>query len=483
MIQNGEDHAKLKEVSSSFFLILGEMLANYTHRGILVLFLLTLLFSACTVLDENIIKPTSGFQTVPQIAIISTVTPAAANDVAKKSLSNTPIPDTIQPTITKSVETLTPKPLITITPDIKTLITKGIIGAPLVATLGEKQMALRSQFVLFSNDNKFLVSSYMNTVFLWNVETYKLIYKIEIPNAMSVNQLVFSPDSKFLASKAIGSVSSLNVWDISNGHQIITQALNEGESPNNTGDYQFVFSPDSKFLAAVATNPFKDVNFQSNLYVWNITNGQQIISQGINKTDLLMNSPDPYHLAVNAITFFPNSDRLAVASGNTIRIIDLQSPSTSTTVNLGSNIFASNISFSIDGRFMYVLMDWLKDHGWPSEWRTQYVIQIWDTKSFALHRTIKTEVSPGDEDWGLRGSSYLKYVPAKGTLELISLENDKVIPLPNRMGSENMGWYYLTPDNKFIIYVRYFGFDKPEDQGIEFWNVDNYSGKVNSDTK
>jgi len=136
-------------------------------------------------------------------------------------------------------------------------------------------------------------------------------------------------------------------------------------------------------------------------------------------------------------------------------------------------MYATDISFPSDGRFIYVFMEWFRDNRFTSypRYQTKYALQIWDTNTHFLWRTIEDL----EASWAwpiskrLQGSYLVTGDTTKGTLEMMSLENEKVNQLPYRDG-----WNYITADNKYILFLRYYlEYDKDE-KGIELWTTDSW---------
>jgi WD40 repeat protein len=324
--------------------------------------------------------------------------------------------DTMAPTATIP---LSPTPILaptlTVTPDIVLLKTQGVTDPWIVTILGtEIPPPWHSQSAVFSPDGKLLVSSYSNKITLWEVGSFR-----------KLNELTF---------------------------------LNENYDVD-----RFAFSSDSRFLAAT-TSYYDDA--KTHLFVWNTSNMQQIFKMDLEAAILDQYSEYPLEYSVNAIAFVPNSSRLVAANGNTIQIIDMETSMESVTMQLGQDIYAENISFPGDGRFIYVFMEWLKDHGitaYPPRYETKYVLQIWDTNTQFLWRTLEF-LDPG---WTFSRKLHNSYLvtsdSAKATLAMMSLENEEVRQLPYRGR-----WYTITNDNKYILFSR------SDEEGIEFWTTDSW---------
>src|SRR5215475_12404223 len=114
-----------------------------------------------------------------------------------------------------------------------------------------------------------------------------------------------------------------------------------------------------------------------------------------------------------------------------------------------------------------LFMEWKKDNGitsYPPRYQTKYALQIWDTHTHFLWRTLEFLESGWFGSKKLHGSYLVTKDSAKGTLEMMNLENEEVIQLPYRQG-----WITITDDNKYILFSR------PEEKaGIEFWTTDSW---------
>jgi hypothetical protein len=327
----------------------------------------------------------------------------------------------------KPASTTTLSPTFTTTPDIDALQTQGVNEPRIVATLGTKiPPGWYRQRVMFSPNGKLLVSSYGNKISLWEVGSYRKIMDFVV--------------------------------------------LNEKH-----GVERFAFSSDSLFLAATLTY-YDDP--KSHLFVWDTTTMELAFSTDLDDAILAKDSEYPYHYPATAIAFIPNSTRLVTANGNSIQIINVEDATELITIDLGQDMYASDISFPNDGRFIYVFMEWWKDNGITSypRYQTKFALQIWDTNAHFLWRTLNfPDLNWAEEFKKLHGSYLVTRNPAKGTLEMMSLENEDVEQLPYRQGSAYMeGWDYITTDNRFVLFSRYFGTHNKDEQGIELWTIDSW---------
>jgi hypothetical protein len=345
--------------------------------------------------------------------------------------------DLANPTAITIESTLTPTssptsqptiiPTFTGTPDITALRTQGINEPWIIATLGTKiPPGWYQQRVMFSPNGKFLISSYGNKISLWQVGSYK----------------------------------KLNEFVVLNEHY---------------GVERFAFSSDDRLLTTTLTY-YDDP--KSHLFVWDTASMELKFSMELDMAILEKDLDYPYHYPATAIAFVPNSTRLVTANGNSIQIINVEDTTELVTIDLGQDMYASDISFPNDGRFIYVFMEWWKDNGFRlyPRYQTKYVVQIWDTKEHFLWRTLNfPDINWAEEFKGLHGSYLVTRNPAKGTLEMMSLENEEIEQLPYRQGQARFdGWEYITNDNRYILFSRYFGTYDKQEQGIEFWTTDSW---------
>ena len=362
----------------------------------------SLLFVSCA--------PINTTENIPTIVAVQETSPVA--------IVSEPV-TTIIPSLTSQPTLI---PTLTKTPDLVALKTQGVNEPWITATLDTKfSPPWYSQRVIFSPNNKFLVSSYGNKISLWDVGTYKKLNEFVVLNEhYGVERFAFSSNDRFLALTAY-------YWDDSNSH----------------------------------------------LFVWDTTLMAQIFSMELEPAILVNNAKYSDHYPATTLAFVPNSTRLVTANGNSVQIIDLEKNNETMIINLGNEMYASDISFPNDGRFIYVFMKWLKDNRFSSypRYQTKYSLQIWDTNSHFLWRTI--EYLGSGWAWPISKELHDSYLvtkdASKGTFEMMNLENNKVNQLPYRDG-----WDYITADNNYILFFRYHLVQDKDEKGIEFWTTDSW---------
>jgi len=128
-----------------------------------------------------------------------------------------------------------------------------------------------------------------------------------------VNNVVFSPDEKYVATASWDSTS--RVWNASTGKQIFV--LNHGNRVNNV-----VFSPDGKYIATASND--------KTACVWDAYTGKQI---------LVLNHYD----WVNNVVFSPDGKYVATASADNIARLWICS-NTDDLINEASNRFTQNLT-------------------------------------------------------------------------------------------------------------------------------------------
>jgi RNA polymerase sigma factor (sigma-70 family) len=121
--------------------------------------------------------------------------------------------------------------------------------------------------VAYSPDGKMLAYATGPSIVLRDAKTTKEIRRINGP--LNITGLVFAPDSKALAAKAIDQF--IRVWDTETGKE--THVLGEGFKGDTSRWMQpslfknFAFSPDSKFIVASA---------ESSLRMWDLTTAKEV---------------------------------------------------------------------------------------------------------------------------------------------------------------------------------------------------------------
>lgn len=365
-----------------------------------------------------------SFLIILMIVLCSSCAPKTANPVTPTILTSPS--DTaivmVQPTTTL-VSSETPEPTATATPDITVLRTQKVSDPWIVTTLGTKiPPPWYRQRVMFSPDNRFLASSYNNKISLWAVPSFQKLSEADfLTEQYSVDRIAFSSDGEFLAASA-------EYYD----------------------------------------------DEQTHLFVWNTASMDLQFSTPLEQATL-NHDPDtsPYQFPVTAVGFIPNSHRLVTGNGNSLQIIDMEDTGNSITMDLGHDMYASDIAFPADGRFIYVFMEWWKDNGitaFPPRLQTKYVAQIWDTNNHFLWRTLNfPQLGWSDETKSLEGPYLATSNSIKGTFEIMSLENEEVTKLPYRQG-----WSYMTADRRFVLFSRYFGISPESDRGMELWTTDSW---------
>ena len=349
--------------------------------------------------------------------LFSACTPLYTNTEIPESTAppQTVVPSTTVNATATIVPSSTPEPTATATPDIVALQTQGIRDPWIVTTLGtEIPSPGYWHSALFSPDGRFFVACYNNKISLWEVGSYK-------------------------------KLSELSFQD------------------GNYGVERLAFSSDGRFVAAT-TSCYGDE--KTHLFVWETGNMKQIFESDLEIAVLDQFSEYPIHYYTNAIAFVPNSARLVAANGNTIQIIDMEDTSQTVTIKLGQDVYAEEISFPGDGRFIYVFMAWWQDHGFVSypRYETKYVLQIWDTNAHFLWKKFEFLESGWSDSKELHGSYLVMKDSATGTLEMMNLENEEVRQLPYRQGGRT-----ITADNKYILFER-----PEEEEGIEIWTTDSW---------
>lgn len=188
----------------------------------------------------------------------------------------------------------------------------------------------------FSPDDKILASAaYKKKIFLWDVETGKLLGVLFDDSNSSYDSLVFSPDGQILASGNNGNI--ITFWDVET-RKILGKALSADNGLTN-----LAFSPDGNILASSSSNLSN-----SKIQLWNV---KTRTLQG----ELLGHSPSK-QLMLNYIdmSFSPDGKTIATA-GSEDKVIWLWNVETKKQV--AKLLYEDHdgfysITFSPDGNFL-----------------------------------------------------------------------------------------------------------------------------------
>ena len=274
---------------------------------------------------------------------------------------------------------------------------------------------------------------------------------------------VFSPDGKIIAL----ATSRIRFWDIET-HELIK----EFDNPYPTGCYlsNARFSSDGSLFAVSISGCWIDEIDQGNLLVWDFLTGNLLQEWNLELAHMEEPHHSPYVLPVDAFTFIPNTTKIAYATGNLIEIRDvLDNNETPIKLSLGPDMYADNITVRDDGKFLFVLMDWDKLNTFPSLYKTQFKVQIWQLETETISRIIDfPEIDFSSEGMSLHGEYLLHQNFVKGTFDVQNLSTNETNPYPYRVG-----WKYFNADMSLMICARLFGFDDDE-QIIELWDTDRW---------
>jgi WD40 repeat protein len=274
---------------------------------------------------------------------------------------------------------------------------------------------------------------------------------------------VFSPDGQIVALAS----SRIRFWNV-NTHQLIREL----ENPFPTGCYlsNALFSPDGKYFAVSISGCWETNSGSGHLLIWNISTGELIQewTQECAKMPPTSTTSWDYIIPVSAMAFLPNSTTLVYASGNSLVIRDILKNDEHDVLPLSSKMYASQISLSSDGRLVYIIMSWMKDHDFPALWTFQHKFQVWNIYTHAMLKEVKYPQGWTNLSLELIGTSLVQVDFEKGTSQILNLQTDEIRDLPFRKG-----WRYYNSDGSLMVYARLFGFDENE-QAIELWNTDNW---------
>ena len=272
---------------------------------------------------------------------------------------------------------------------------------------------------------------------------------------------IFSLDGKVVA--LAGSV--IRIWNV-NSHELVR------ELSNPYAGICFVrnakFSPDSN-LFAISLQSCDGIDSISagRILMWDLHTGKllQEWKQETAKMSPSSSGGGDYTIPVAAMAFLPNSSSMVFASGNTLETRDVYQDEIHDVINLGPEMYASQISSSPDGKLAYVVMSWTKTNDLPETWKQQHKLEIWDINTHTMLHETKYPESWSKLSLDLLDKSLVVKDLEKGTNQVLNIESGEVRDIPFRLGQE-----YFNTDGSLMANA---GINNTE-QSIELWNTETW---------
>lgn len=273
----------------------------------------------------------------------------------------------------------------------------------------------------------------------------------------------FSPNGKIVA--LAGAV--IRLWDV-NSHKLIRELKNPYGGKCFVRDAQF--SPDSNLFAVtlgscgIITN---SDDFIGHLLVWDINTGNLIREweQEFAKMPPSNVNFGDYTISVNAMAFLPDSSGIGFASGNSLEIGYIFRDKTPDVLELGQEMYASQISISPDSKLIYVLMDWIKTNDSPESWSEQYKLQVWDVTSRTMIRENKYPESWSTLDLSLLDTLLVEKDYKKKSSQVTDLKTDEVKSMPYCSGLLE----FYNVDASLMTCAKIID----DNQVVEIWNTNS----------
>ena len=285
----------------------------------------------------------------------------------------------------------------------------------------------------------------------------------KVPGPWHWGRAAFSPDGQIIAHAS----AKIRLWNVDT-HELIQELKNPYAEGCTVADAKF--SPDGRYFAVSIDSCWKEENRTGHLVIWDMSTYELI--QDWPQEDAHLPGPggdmEDYIFQVHAMTFLPNSTGIVYGSGNTLQIKDVLDNNKQDVLKLGNKMYATQISTSSDGRLVYIVMDWPKDHNWPSLWTEQYKLQIWNINTHAFLHEKKYP-----EGWAklyleLLGTRLVEKDFEKATSQVINLETEEVKDLPFLGGRQ-----YYNSDASLMLDAGTIVYGDTK-QTFELWNTDTW---------
>lgn len=292
-----------------------------------------------------------------------------------------------------------------------------------LVTLGKADHYIPSGQPAFSPGNQFIVLA-RDWVGIWDAVTYDLIFEFDIPyDNYFAADIAFSSEADFIA-------------------------------------VSFICWP---------TYSECSIHHETHLMIWELNSGNLVHDWTLPRAYMTSHNHD-YFISVYGLSFKPESNLLAYSNGNTVELKDVTNDNDPVVLDLGEEMYASEISYSDDGRYLIVLMEWDQWIGFPSEWASKFRVQVWDTAFNLLRRDIDyPEAGWFDEDMSLTGSYLAHSDKVSAAFTVTDLITEDTTLFPYRKGLR-----FVSPDRNLVAFARFgFGYEDGE-KGIELWNSDTW---------
>ena len=217
--------------------------------------------------------------------------------------------------------------------------------------------------VFFSPDGRSIVTSTGLTATLWDVETGRVLRKLDVIGEYGVTSFAISPDGRMIATGS-DHKGTVRIWDTATERE-----LKVLEGPGSRV-FRTAFSPDARFLATASADGIARL--------WDVETGRLL-----KKLEVARDHPDE----VTDIAFSPDGRFLATTSlEGTSRIWDVET-GWHLKVMKGRDLFdTTSVAFSPDGRMIAT------GHGNAIETRASFRFsgsaRIWDVAAGRLQKVL-----------------------------------------------------------------------------------------------
>ena len=307
--------------------------------------------------------------------------------------------------------------------------------------------------VMFSPDDRYIISGGESTVCIWDAETGGIIAGPFESHTRDVNSVMFSPDGKHVVSGSLDE--TIFILDVETGLTVVRGPI------RGHADYvnSVAFSPDGKFIVSgsedkticiwhadtgtLAYGPIKG-HTQGIISVAFSPDGRRVVSGSDDQTirvwdvvtGAIVAGPFQHNGIVHSVTFSPDGKHIVSSSSSTIHIWDVK---TGSCVSQWHNEGVMSTAYSKDGK--HIISS-------SNDW----TISIWNADTgthisgpFRGHTRTVTSVASSSHGKRAVSGSY------DGTIRTWDVESSVFASGPHKGESHTIQSVAFSPDGKHVV--------------------------------